>query len=89
MDLYTAWKMVRDRLAGSQQETPKKRRQPRQPKAQQSQQLSIDDAEIDARINARIEEAFRGVNFTLTTQHSRISELEQIEHRRREENQGG
>lgn len=81
MNLYTAWKMLRDRLAGSHQETPKKRRQPRQPKPATRIQRTIDDAFLDAKI--------REIDRALTNQHGRISELEQIEQRRREENQGG
>lgn len=81
MNIHTAWKMVRDRLAGSQQEIPKKRIQPRQPKMEQRRQLTIDDADIDAHIKACVEEHFKGVNLTLSNHHARIHELEQIEHR--------
>lgn len=81
MDLYTAWKMVRDRLAGSHQGTPKKRRQPRQPKPATRIQRTIDDAFLDAKI--------REIDLALTNQHGRIHELEQLEHRRQELNQGG
>ena len=85
MNLQTLWQTVQDRLAGS---SPKKKRQPRKPKGTERQQFTLGDAEIDARINARVEEAFRGVNFTLTNHHNRISELQQIELRRNENNGG-
>lgn len=93
MNLSTAWKMVRDRLAGSQQETPKKRRQPRQPKTEKRIQRTIDDAFLDTKM--------RELDLSLVNHHNRISELEQInkrrleyeleqiETRRQEQHQGG